>query len=379
MGPTTRSASMLDDFEAGLDNELKGQFADPKVRSEIEAELRTTIGLAYSGMHLTQKADRQLRRALELRKAIAGPDDPAVAVIRTHIAWNMRNEEWGFFDPQYGKRFTTTVAEAREAVAVLRQHNVRGDDLTRALTVLAWCLLDQEVMNEKYRLDEAERTFREALGVAEETAGGRPTLLVAVACTGLAITVRFLDRPEEALKHAKRSVELHKILSRDKDPSLAQSRMILGNCYALSYDHGSAEREYRGALDIYQRAHGNDQEHPMVVWALRCLVVELDNQFNDTEANALLTEYRSAWRTPDYFRGEIELLHARALACINRGDYDDAEQHFRRARDICLRNRGAAFEHNRVSSEFGIAATVYLQGHHDQARAQMQEVLRAHP
>jgi tetratricopeptide (TPR) repeat protein len=311
---------------------------------------------------------------------LSDPDDPAVAVIRTHIAWNLRNERWGFFDPRHAQRFTTTVAEAREAVTVLRRHGVRGEDLARALIVLAWCILDQEVYSEKYRkdlLDVAEKTFREGLGVAEEAAGGQPTLLVAAAYCGLAINVWFLDRPDEALSLARRSVDLHKTLAPDNHPFLAQSRMTLGICHVLNSDHASAEPELRAALGIYRHAHGNDP-HPMTVWALRCLVSELDNQFKEAEAEAVLADCLTAWGKPDYsFPGAFELLYMRALACLNRGDYADAERHYRHALDVSLRDPGPASGRNRAASVFGIAATLYLQGHHEQARALIRPVIPA--
>ena len=59
---------LLDEFSANLGNQLEGQ-------PQVEAEVRSTIGRAYRGLGIPQKAQPHLERALELLRRLHGPRD----------------------------------------------------------------------------------------------------------------------------------------------------------------------------------------------------------------------------------------------------------------------------------------------------------------
>ena len=70
---------LLEDFDRDLEVQLEAQ-------PEVEATVRTTMGRAYLGLGLHDKAEPQLRKALAFRQDLFGDDHPAVAASRDNLA-----------------------------------------------------------------------------------------------------------------------------------------------------------------------------------------------------------------------------------------------------------------------------------------------------
>jgi tRNA A-37 threonylcarbamoyl transferase component Bud32 len=351
---------MLDDFETGLVERLKGQ-------PEAEADLRTTIGLAYSSMHLVDKAEKQLQRALQLRRQVFGPEHKKVAETLTQLAWNLRQRL-----SEGQKLGAGAEKQAREALAVLDKLGDRSEDRARALLVLAWALQDQKYFTGRNKWADAEATFREALAVAEQRAAGKATPLVADGLNGLAQCLVLQTRIEEAKPLATRAVELHRHVHGDQHPETAQALMLLGHCYLDRHEFADAELRYRAALTIFLRAHGNDP-HQTAAHALRCLAHVLDAQYKDEETDAVLRECMSAWQKPDLtFPAADQVLLMRGIACWYRGDYADAERHFRRALEVGGKSLGFFLNVAGSVGKLDLGITLFLQGKRDEARATLR-------
>jgi serine/threonine protein kinase len=352
---------LLDDFEAGLGDRLQEQ-------PEAEADLRTTIGLAYSSMHLVDKAEKQLQRALELRRQVFGPDHHKVAETLTQLAWNLRQ-----LLTEGQKRGARAEQRAREALAVLHKLDDHSENRARALLVLAWALLDQEVFSGRNKLGEVEATFREALALAEQGAAGKATPLVADGLNGLAQYLIVQQRIDEARPLATRAVNLHRLAYGDRHPETAQALLLLGMCHYQRHEYAEAEPPFREALRIGLRAHGSDP-HQATTHALRCLAYVLDAQYKDDETEAVLRECMTAWNKPDLtFPAADQVLAMRGLACLYRGDYADAEEHFRRALDARGKSPGL-FPADLMSIvvKVNLGITLYLRGKHEDARATLR-------
>jgi serine/threonine protein kinase/tetratricopeptide (TPR) repeat protein len=355
---------MLDDFETGLGERLQGQ-------PEAEADVRTTVGLAYSSMHLVDKAEKQLQRALELRRQVFGPDHQKVAETLTQLAWNLRQ-----LLTEGQKRGAKAEQRAREALAVLNKLGDQSENRARALLVLAWALQDEEVFSGRNKLGEVEAMFREALALAEQCAAGKATPLVPDALNGLAQCLIVQQRIDEAKLLATRAVSLHRLTHGDTHPETAQALLLLGLCYFYRHEYAEAEPPFREALTIGRRAHGSDP-HQVTTYALRCLAYVLDAQYKDDETEAVLRECMTAWNKPDLtFPTADQVLAMRGLACWYRGDYADAEEHFRGALEARGKSPGlfpADLMSIVVKVDLGI--TLYLQGKHEDARATLRALV----
>ena len=63
---------------------IEGKFAK---QPEVEAAIRDTMGWTYVDLGLYAEARRQLQRALELRRLVAGANDPATFTIVARLGW----------------------------------------------------------------------------------------------------------------------------------------------------------------------------------------------------------------------------------------------------------------------------------------------------
>jgi len=357
---------MLDDFEGGLGDRLKGQ-------PDVEADLRITIGLAYASNNLPDKAQAQFRRALELRRGFFGAEHVKVAEAMTELAWSLRYQRTWLLSEEAG---AAAEKQAREAVALYRKLGEKKENLARALLVLGYKFGGYDPGWILYiNLDEAEAALREALSVAERCAQGKPTPLIAEANRSLAVCLFFRGRAEDAKPLAVRAVELHRLVHGDRHPETARSFLDLGRIHLDRYEYAEAEQACREALTIFRRAYGDDF-HLMSAYALRLLVCTLDVQYKDAEADAIARECLAAWRKPDYSFQSGDLIPAmRGGACADRGDYADAEAHIRQALEISRKQPALVPEPNVFAYSFRLGAFLSHQGKHEEARAAVEKIV----
>jgi len=157
---------LLDDFDRGLGARLEG---DP----EVEAAVRTTMGIAYRNLGLHDKAEPHLTRALEIHRQTLGEGHPDVAKSLNNLAMVLRAK--GDYDG----------AEAlhREALAIRRKTLGEGHpDVAASLDNLA------VVLRAKGDYVGAEALHREALAIRRKTLGeGHPD--VATSLKNLALVL----------------------------------------------------------------------------------------------------------------------------------------------------------------------------------------------
>jgi tetratricopeptide (TPR) repeat protein len=297
---------------------------------------------------------------LELRRGVFGPDHRKVAQSLTQLAWSLRLQ----------RQFAEAETQARAAVASLRRQSDHGTDLANALRILAHV---HKVQLKDLAAAEAE--YREALALAEQDAGGKPTALVADIAHDLATLLLIRDHVTEGLALATRSVALHRVVHGDKHPETGHGLRVLGDCHGAMGQWDDAERAFRESLAVFRRAYGR-QPHRFAILSLEALLVTLDVQFKDEAADAALRECLAAWQKPDLsFPGAEDVPVQRAFACLDRGDYADAERHFRHALDLHRGSPAGPFDPARVVLQFAIGGTLYDQGRADAARAAFQPLV----
>ncbi len=128
---------LLDDFDRDLGTRLTG---DP----EVEAAVRTTMGIAYQNLGLHDKAEPHLATALAIRRKELGGDHPHVTTSLHSLLHVLLAKE----------DFIGADAVGRELLARARSHS--------ALAVVGTCLLKQA------RWAEADVILRECLAIREK-------------------------------------------------------------------------------------------------------------------------------------------------------------------------------------------------------------------
>jgi serine/threonine protein kinase/tetratricopeptide (TPR) repeat protein len=190
---------LLDTFSNDFKDQLKNE-------PEAEAAIRATIGNAYRGLGLAQKAKPHLHYALETRLRLFGPDNADVA--QSHLDW-----AWNLFE---GGDSTGAEASARTALAIHKKLQNRSEALVTSLVALHHFL-------------DTQRKFSEGDEVAEQ--------ILAIA----------RQQPE-------RFPELASVLHHYADSALSQG------------DKVKAERLAREAVALHRKVHGDS--HPETGWGL---------------------------------------------------------------------------------------------------------------
>ena len=382
-GPGYTVAQLLDDNAAKLWDGLEDQ-------PEVEADLRSTVGLAYLALaglrseaggtgtepDRVEKAVPQLERALELRRKVFGPDDPRVADAHTNLAVTFTHSVGGHFRwEEQAERVARAREHAVEAVAILRR---AGPDhaltLARALIVYG-----RTVGNEWSKENgEAEAAFREGLVIAEAGAGDAARNMTAWAHWHLAeYALRYASKPAEAIPHAQQALALW-----GQDPGGAlivtsETQVILARCYLGTHEFARAEEHARVALATYRKVL-RDHQSWAASDALRWLVQALAMQYRDEDAAAALRACPPGWRTAEYrFLSGQWVAFGWGYACEFRGDYADAERHYRTALAVQSAQPGRFSAEVERNFRHHLAIALVLQERFAEARAVFGEGMLA--
>jgi serine/threonine protein kinase len=184
---------LLDDYAARMGHQRAGQ-------PEVEAEISGTIGRTYFFLGLPDRAERHLKRAIELRRKVDGPHHANLADAIVDYGWNL------FAQQRYGD----AEHQLHEALQVYHQRGVKGGRLIFALGVL------QHVLAASGRHDEADRVTNQAWAAMQEYDTSIPEFVtelgmdVTYYCADFACYFAETGRPQKAadfLHRAARATE----------------------------------------------------------------------------------------------------------------------------------------------------------------------------
>jgi tetratricopeptide (TPR) repeat protein len=291
--------ALLDDFDRGLGTRLAEE-------PEVEAAVRLTMGKAYLGLGLPDRAEPHVEAALEIRRRVAGEPGAAYA---DALAGRARLDH-------DRSRFTEAAAGAREVVAIRRRV---GEDaaLATALDDLA------DMLRHLVRFEEAEEAGREALALRRAGGGDVAQSLDTLAC---------ILREKADLDGAERL--LHEAITLRR----ATGGMELGACVghlgevrATRGDFEGAERLQRESLGILREAVG--EEHAGVANLLCALGAVRMAQGDLAEAERCLVE---GLAMSDRTLGSRAPAAIATLGAVlfRKGDLKGAEARFREALDL---------------------------------------------
>jgi tetratricopeptide (TPR) repeat protein len=218
---------LLDAISTRLGDQFQNQPA-------AEAAIRATIGNAYRSLELWDQAAPHLKRALELREKLFGPEHIEVARSLLDEGWNVmyRGGDWEGAE-----------ARARRCLAIHRQLDIRNVETVRALNLV------QLTLSRQGRVDESDQAAREGLAIAKEQPNAVPE--IASILGHMAHTMRYRGEYVEAERLARESVLLHREFNESHHPGTGFALLLLGRSLRLQEKYDEAEPYLRDAIAIF--------------------------------------------------------------------------------------------------------------------------------
>jgi non-specific serine/threonine protein kinase/serine/threonine-protein kinase len=310
---TTLLRDILDKTAIRVGND---SAADP----EVGADLRNTLGEAYSALGASDQAETMLRSALETRSRIFGKDHVQVAE-SLHALSSLF-----FYSGDYKKQVEAE-AMAREAVAIRKKwFGPQSPEFSDSLSLLASALMHLG------RLDESETTQRDALAVRRQLAK-QETGDVAESLTELGRVLAKEGKEAEAEEVHREAVAINKVVFGVNHPQTARAISMLA---ALLQDQdrlAEAEILFREALTI--RTNVMTADHPGVAVSLNALASVLAAEGKIGEAETLFRNAIELRKSVAAKTDSFEDPYAAALgglAKMMRGQGKRAEARFRGTR-----------------------------------------------
>jgi serine/threonine-protein kinase len=308
-GNVVTARELLDAGARRLDTELSDQ-------PRIQARLLDTVGQVYMELGLYEQAQPLQERALKIRQATLGGEDPEVA------------ESLAGLGILVGRRgdVERSAALLRQALGI--QEKVLGPTHPRvALTLKALGV------GARNRSDwaEADRLYRKALAIQEKALGPEDPA-VASTLNNLGVNARDLGDYVEAERLCRKALAIREKALGPDHPDLADTLNNLGVIASSGRsDYVEADRLYRRTLAIREKALGPD--HPAVGEVLNNLGVNARDLGDYAEADRLYRRslaIRERALGPDH-PAVSDILHNLGVNAGDRGEYTEAERLFRRS------------------------------------------------
>lgn len=245
---------------------------------DSEADIRHAIGLAYTNLMRLDDADAQFTRALALRRE-GSPEHAEVLQARALLSWTRGRTDQAeadyraalavySADPVSARkvgevendlaalmsdlgRFDEAVVHAEAAVERARAQGLPPGVLGPRLENLGSALQGAG------RLDEAERTYREAITALERALPER-TVALAVALNNFALVYRDLGRPADALGLFERAIAVREGAFGPDNPDLVGPLINAARIRADQGDMAGARRDAERALALVEKAFAPD-------------------------------------------------------------------------------------------------------------------------
>jgi serine/threonine-protein kinase len=308
-GNVVTARELLDAGARRLDTELSDQ-------PRIQARLLDTVGKVYMELGLYEQAQPLQERALKIRQATLGGEDPEVA------------ESLAGLGILVGRRgdVERSAALLRQALGI--QEKVLGPAHPRvAITLKALGV------GARYRSDwaEADRLYRKALAILEKALGPEAPE-VASTLNNLGVNARDLGDYMEAERLCRKALAIREKALGPDHPDLADTLNNLGVIASSGRsDYVEADRLYRRALAIREKAIGPDSL--AVGEVLNNLGVNARDLGDYAEADHLYRRslvIRERVLGPDH-PAVSDILHNLGVDACERGEYTEAERLFRRS------------------------------------------------
>jgi serine/threonine protein kinase len=229
---------------------IEGEFSSAP---QVEAQLRATIGSAYSALGDYGAAEKHLVRALETQKRTLGAEDPRT--LTTMNTLGILREHQGRY----------VEAESLHAGVLAVQRRVLGDG--HPATFEAMTNLAADLAGEGRR-EEAVPLLRSAVDGLLRSPGEEDRVTLG-AMNNLASLYMDLGRLAEAESLQKRVLAVHRRVLGDEDPETLVAVNVLATLYIAQRRPAEAQPLLEALVAARRRVLGN--EHPETLTALNNL------------------------------------------------------------------------------------------------------------
>jgi serine/threonine protein kinase/tetratricopeptide (TPR) repeat protein len=291
---------------------------------EVEAAVRLAIGDSYQRLDLHADAEPHLRRAVELRREVLGPEHPDTLKAIDSLAMLFG----------YAGKYAEAEPLFRDTLEARRR--LLGPEHADTLWSLhnwAWWLHLQG------KWAEAEPLYRECLEARRRIVGPdkRETLMTA---HNLAQVVYNQGRLDEAEQLHRENLEARRRALGPEHPHTLMSMNDLAMALQDRKELDEAEKIYHQTLEIERRVYG--PEHRETLTTMNDLASLLEERGKPKEAEPL---YRQVWEIrkrvlgPDH-PDTIQSKDFLASSCIDEGKLAEAEELYREIQEARRRVQG---------------------------------------
>jgi serine/threonine-protein kinase len=337
-----------------LDRGAERVSRDMGNQPEVQATLLAAIGNVFRNLSYYDRSEALLRQALETRRSILEPDDPAVAQSLTDLGMVLSLKG----DYEDAEQLLETALELR------RQRLDAGDpEIADGLYTLA------RLRHQQGEFDEAQRLYREAIGILE--ASSADDLEIALLKTELAFSLGEGGDLEESEATIREVVEIRRRRLGNDHVLTAESLNDLGTVLGMQGKYDEAEPLLREALAGRRRGLG--EEHPGVAETMNNLAQLFRRTGRLDEAEPL---FRRSAEINRLVHGDDHALVSIALGNLARvyqeqGEFAKAEPLAREA--LSIRRRTVGDDHHGTGLYLKVLGSVLVS---DGRSAEAEPLLR---
>jgi tetratricopeptide (TPR) repeat protein len=288
---------------------IAGRFPDAPA---LEANLRVTIGKAYSHLGFPDKAEPQFERALELYKTVRdeAAEDKLVCQMHLAILFTQRAQ----FE-KAERMFLELIELQRQAFGPEHEQTLSSKHNLASIYV------------QTSRFADAEPILREELDIRSRVTG-QENARTAVTMNVLGVLCVYTGRAKEGAELLDRAHQIHRRASGEEHPDTLETLANLGAAYHSLKDYDKAEEAMSRSLEMRRRVLGED--HPSTL-SNACNLAAVYGARKRPERVPLLRHALDVQRRTLGENHMDTLLTAGNLAKVayDDGDYERAETEYR--------------------------------------------------
>lgn len=327
-----------------------------KEEPAVQADLRDTLGTLFDKIGKFDKADEQLRLALEERRSKLPSEYPSFAQNLIDISL-LRADQGREAD---GKKFV------EGALRIIKTQR-----LAQRLEISANLALARILISSGQN-DQAIDVLNRVVAMQSEQSGSSPELSKALIMLAEAHLMRGTFRQAEV--YARRSLAVDQRLFSPSHPRIAEDLHYLGEVEEQFGRYHEAEDYERQALDIVQKWYGDRTTNAARMMATVAQTLSFEKRYDEAEA---LLERALAIQSEVYGPAHEQvayILNSLATVAVARRDFARAIEFSRRAMEI-YRSLFPSTD-RRVLFSMGNLATMYLrEGQSSQAEPTLRYVV----
>jgi len=324
-GQDVTARALLDQGARRVDSTLTGQ-------PEVQAQLRTVFGRAYTSLGLYAPATRLLRQSLEQHRALYGDDNLTVAEDMARLGDALLQQD----------RYDEAEPLLQGALDLRRRHLGPSDAVAETLDRLA------TLHQRRNEYASAEPLFREALAIRRGLFGDT-AVVVAQSLNDLGVLLYQMDAYDQAEPVYREALAIDLRQLGENHPLTAEVLHNLGQTQWSRRNVDQAESLFRRALAAKRATLGT--AHPSISINLNNLGMLLVERGRLEEGEALI---REALAMDRQMFGENHSYVAASLGNLGtvlklEGEFAEAEQRYREALAIDRALLGPA--HRNIASD----------------------------